>query len=65
MSGTQGEIDYAVRRALNRFDEWNDCAGKFEKFTSYYYEMQSLIEDAVHCGFQRALDQEGPLPGDE
>ena len=64
MSGTKGEVNYAVRRALNKFDEWNDVTGKFEKFSCYYYEIQSVIEDAVHCGFQRALDDEKPLPSE-
>ncbi len=57
MSGAKGEVDFAVRRALNIFDEWNDVTGYVPKFSGYYYELQSVIEDAVHCGFQRALDQ--------
>jgi len=65
MAGTRGEVEYAVRRALNKFDEWNDVTGKFPKFSGYYYEIQAVIEDAVHCGFQRALDQEGPLPSED
>jgi hypothetical protein len=65
MGGTKGEIDYAVRRALNKFDEWNNVTGRFEKFSGYYYEMQGVIEDAVHCGFQRALDQEKLLPSEQ
>jgi hypothetical protein len=64
MTGTRGEIDYAVRRALGKFDEWNDVTGFVPKFSGYYYEIQSVITDAVHCGFQRALDQEGPLPSE-
>jgi hypothetical protein len=64
MAGTKGEIDYAIRRALNKFDEWNDSTGYVPKFCGYYYELQSIIEDAVHCGFQRALDDEKPLPSE-
>jgi hypothetical protein len=50
----QCEVDYAVRRALNIFDKWNDVTGCFEKFSGYYGEMTSIIEDAVHCGAQGA-----------
>lgn len=49
---TFGEFDNAVRRALNIFDDWVEVTGFVSKGTSYYYELQSLIEDAVHCGAQ-------------
>lgn len=52
---TQGELDYAIRRALNLFDKWNDVTGVPAKFSSWYYEIQGVIEDAVHCGAQQAL----------
>lgn len=65
MAGTKGEVEYAVRRALNKFDEWNDVTGVIAKHTGYYYEIQSVIEDAVHCGFQRALGDEQPLPSED
>ncbi len=65
MPGTTGEVDYAIRRALNIFDKWNDVTGFVPKFTSYYYELQSVIEDAVHCGFQRALGDEKKLESEE
>ena len=32
-----------------------DATGVFQKHTGYYYEIQSVIEDAVHCGAQEAL----------
>jgi hypothetical protein len=64
MAGSRGEVDYAVRRALNKFDEWNDVTGLVPKFSGYYYEIQAVIVDAVHCGFQRALDDEQPLPSE-
>jgi hypothetical protein len=51
---TKGELDDAIRRALNIFDAWNDVTGFVTKHTSYYYELQSCIEDAVHCGAQAA-----------
>ena len=64
MSGTKGEVDFAIRRALNLFDKWNDCTGYIPKFCGYYYEVQGLIEDAVHCGFQQALGDYRPLDGE-
>lgn len=48
------ELDNAVRRALNLFDKWNDVTGYFEKCSSCYGEICSVIEDAVHCGVQAA-----------
>ena len=51
---THGELDNAIRRALNLFDAWNDVTGFVVKHTGYYYEMQSIVEDAVHCGAQAA-----------
>lgn len=65
MAGRRGDIDYAVRRALNKFDEWNDVTGAITKHCSSYYEIQSVIEDAVHCGFQQALDDEQLLPSEK
>ena len=59
---TVGELDGAIRRALNVFDEWNDVAGLIPKNCGTYYEMQSVIEDAVHCGAQAALGIKEPLP---
>lgn len=47
---TSGELDYAIRMALNKFDEWNNVTGYFPKCTGYYYEIQSVIEDAVKIG---------------
>jgi len=51
---TNGELESAIRRALNIFDDWVEVTGFVTKHTSYYYELQSLIEDAVHCGAQQA-----------
>ena len=49
------EVESAKRRALDMFDEWNDVTGVFLKHSTYYCEMQSVIEDAVECGIQGAL----------
>ena len=51
----KGQSDYAKRKALEIFDAWNDVAGCFTKFTGYYYEICSIIEDAVEIGSMIAL----------
>jgi S-ribosylhomocysteine lyase LuxS involved in autoinducer biosynthesis len=51
----KGQIADAERYALNEFDKWNDITGAIEKNCGWYYEMQSVIEDAVHIGIQMAL----------
>lgn len=61
----KGRVDTAVRRALNKFDEWNDVTGFVGQHTGYYYELQAVIEDAVHCGIQAALDVKEPLPSEK
>lgn len=53
---TKGELDYAIRQVLNNFDKWNDCTGKFDKGTGYYYEMQSIIEESVKIGAKIACE---------
>lgn len=65
MGSSKGEIDFAVRRALNIFDRWNDCTGVVPKFSSYYYEIQSCIEDAVHCGVQVCIGVHEPLESEK
>jgi len=50
-----GELDYAIRKALNVFDEWNDVTGLITKHTGYYYEAQACIADAVKIGAKVAL----------
>lgn len=59
-----GEVESAEHRALNLFDKWNDVTGFVPKHTSYYYEMQSVITDAVHCGIQGALKDYIKLEGE-
>jgi hypothetical protein len=58
---TKGQMDSAIRRALNLFDQWNGVTGFVTEHTSYYYELQAVIEDAVHCGAQAALGIREPL----
>ena len=61
----RGQLADAKRRALNLFDEWNDITGFVSKNTGYYYELQSVIEDAVECGAQVALGIHEPLITEE
>ena len=50
-----GELEYAIRKAKNHFDEWNDVTGVPVKGCSWYYEILSLIEDAVKIGVKVAI----------
>ena len=60
----KGLIDNAIRRALNIFDKWNDVTGAIPKYSPYYWELQSVIEDAVHCGIQGAIGINKKLNGE-
>jgi len=51
----KGRAERATRRALVIFDNWNRVTGCFTEYTSYYSEVEGIIEDAVHCGIQEAL----------
>ena len=61
----KGEVESAERRALNLFDKWNDVTGFVPKHAGYYYELQSIIKDATHCGIQQALKNFKPLNGED
>lgn len=65
MGITRGELDHAIRRALNIFDEWNDVTGIFTRDCSAYGEITSIIEDAVHCGAQEATKDFRKLESEE
>lgn len=62
---TAGQLANAIRRALNILDAWNDTTGVVQKESSYYYEMQGVIEDAVRCGAQAASGVHEVLPSEE
>lgn len=51
---TVGELERAKRRALELFDLWNEVTGAVSRGSSCYYELEGVIEDAVHCGAQEA-----------
>jgi len=58
---TVGELENAKGRALNILDKWLDVTGVIDKRSSYYWELQGVVEDAVHCGAQAAADCYEPL----
>ncbi len=60
-----GQSNYAKRRALEIFDKWNDVSGFCEKFSSYYYEICAVIEDAVEIGSMVALNVPFKIVGGE
>ena len=62
---TKGEMESAKRRVLNILDNWVEVTGFVEKHTGYYYELQSVVEDAVHCGAQQALGAHEPLESEQ
>jgi len=48
---TAGRLEQAKRHALHHFDEWNSVTGVPHPHTGHYYEIASLIEDAVEFGY--------------
>ena len=67
----KGQIEYAIRKAHESFDRWNDCTGLITKFCGYYYEALAEIETAtrigarVACGLKIQFDDENQLIDDE
>ena len=53
----RGLVQEAERIAFNELDKWKDITGFISKHTGYYYEIQGLIQDAVHIGIQMALNE--------
>lgn len=62
---TAGELKNAERRALNILDSWLKSTGVIQIGTSYYWELQGVIEDAVACGVQGALKINEPLESEK
>ena len=67
----KGQIEYAIRKAQEDFDRWNDVTGLIQKFGGYYYEALGEIETAVRIGARVALglkirfDENGLLIDDD
>jgi hypothetical protein len=51
---TRGELADAERRALNILGNWLEVTGAVARGSSWYYELQGVVRDAVHCGAQAA-----------
>jgi hypothetical protein len=51
----KGKLEYAVRKAHESFDRWNDVTGVIPKFSAYYYEALAEIETDVKIGAKVAL----------
>jgi hypothetical protein len=68
---TVGQKEYAIRKAQESFDRWNDCTGLIPKFCSYYYEALAEIETAciigmsVASGLDIKFDEGGELIDDD
>ena len=60
-----GQLEDARRRALNILETWIDATGVIPKDSGYYYELQSVIGDAVECGAQAACGIRIPLEGEQ
>lgn len=57
LPSSTGRLQQAKRFALMNFDKWNDVTGFVTPHTGYYYEITSLVEDAVEFGFGVAHGQ--------
>ena len=57
----KGELDRAKRRALTIFDKWLRLTGAIPEGSSWVWEAESCIEDAVEIGAQAALGVYKPL----
>ncbi len=57
LSSSAGRLEQAKRFALMNYDHWNEVTGFPTPHTGYYYEIASLIEDAVEFGFGVAHGQ--------
>ena len=57
LSSSDGRLQQAKRFALMNYDHWNEVTGFPAPHTSYYYEIASIIEDAVEFGFGVAHGQ--------
>lgn len=45
------ETNYIIDTARTFFEEWNNVTGAVPKGTSWYYELESVIEDIVKLSF--------------
>lgn len=62
---TAGELNKAKRRALTIFDQWLRITGAIPEGSSWVWECESIIEDAVEIGVQAAYGIYEPLDAEE
>jgi hypothetical protein len=41
-------------KVLQAYREWAECTGVVSEGTGYFYEIESLLEDAYNAGLERA-----------
>ena len=51
----KAQTEYAVRKAYENLDKWNEITGFVKINSGYYCELLSIIEDSIHIGIQMAL----------
>ena len=57
-------MDRAERRALVILDRWLRVTGCLDG-SSYRWEVEGCVRDAVHCGIQAALGTHEPLESEQ
>ena len=50
MGCTDRDLEDRKVAALELFDQWNDVTGAVSKGSSWFWELKSVIEDAVEIG---------------
>jgi hypothetical protein len=50
MGCTDDDLERRKAAALQMFDEWNDVTGAIGTGSSWFWELKSIIEDAVEIG---------------
>ena len=61
---TVGDLDRAKRRALAIFEGWQRMTGCLDG-SSYTWELEGIIEDAVEIGVQAAVGLHKTLEAEE
>lgn len=61
----RGEMEKAKRRALSIFDNWLRVTGAIPEGSSWVWEAESCVADAVEIGVQCALGIYEPLESEK
>ena len=46
------ELEYAIRKAQNHFDKWNDKTNAIPRRRDWYQDILNIIEDSVMIGVE-------------